>query len=101
KCDIYISFTKGLNKYYGLLEMAVEAGMIKYSKPRFEFPSGEKVFKSAVFKNPDKYFTNEFLEELDIYLNKKYSYGNWNSLEISEEFEDEEESEIESPFDKD
>ena len=98
KCDIFISFTKGLNRYYGLLEMAVEAGMIKYSKPRFEFPSGEKVFKSAVFKNPDKYFTQEFLEELDIYLNKKFSYGNWNTVEVSDDFEEDEDDEIKSPF---
>lgn len=86
--DILIDFTKGLSTYYGILEMMVEAGLVKSTGTRFEFPHLEtKVFRKEVAKNPELYFTQELLLKLDEVLQKKFLYGSvfQNSQELEEE----------------
>ena len=38
-------------------------------------PDGSKVYAKAVYSNPEKYFTDEFLAKLDAAAKKEYSYG--------------------------
>jgi len=91
--DILINFTTGLSQYYGLLEMAVEFGIVKALGTRYEFPDGSKVFKKEVYRNPLKYFIPEFMELLDTRLQNKFLYGsvlsNTEELDILEEVEEE------------
>jgi len=84
--DILINFSTGLSQYYGLLDFAVEFGMVKALGTRYEFPSGEKVFKKEIYKNPMKYFVPELLELIDEKLQNKFLYGSVkNNLEDDEE----------------
>lgn len=74
KVDTRIMFDGGLDRYYGLLAEAEASGLVTRSGTRWEFPDGTKVFEKEVNRNPSKYFTKEFLEQLDRYIQKKYQY---------------------------
>lgn len=74
KVDTRIRFDGGLDRYYGLLDLAMEAGMVKKVSTRYEFPDGSKVFESKVYKTPEQYFTPAFLTELDEYVKTQFTY---------------------------
>ena len=65
---------RGLDKYYGLLELGEIGGMWKNVTGRYEM-DGKKVYKKEILKNPDKYFTQEVLEQLDEISKEQFSYG--------------------------
>lgn len=97
--DILINFSSGLSQYHGVLDFAVEFGMVKALGTRYEFPSGEKVFKKEIYKNPEKYFVPELLELIDEKLQNKFLYGsiklNMADGDVSEEDESSENENIE------
>ena len=65
---------RGLDKYYGLLELGEAGGLWKQIAGRYEI-DGKKVFAKAVYADPEKYFTPEVLEKLDVVAKSIYSYG--------------------------
>ena len=65
---------RGLDKYYGLLELGEVGGMWKNVAGRYEM-DGKKVYAKEILKNPDKYFTQEVLEQLDEIAKEQFSYG--------------------------
>lgn len=71
-----IMFDGGLDRYYGLLELAVESGLVTKNGNKYEFSNGSKVFEKAVWQNPEKFFTQELLEQLDPYVQSIYKYTN-------------------------
>ena len=75
KIDTMLHYTKGLNKYYGLDELALECGIFKKSGTRIELPDGTKLFSKAILSNPTKYFTQDVMDKIDEYCKIKFSYG--------------------------
>ena len=73
--DVKLTYKKGLDKYYGLLELGEEAGIFKKVSTRYEMPDGSKVFGKQVNDNPDKYFTKEVLDKIDEHARQKFTYG--------------------------
>ena len=73
--DVKLTYKKGLDKYYGLLELGEEVGIFKKVSTRFEMPDGSKVFGKNINDEPEKYFTKEVLDKIDEYAKKKFSYG--------------------------
>ena len=65
---------RGLDKYYGLLELGEAGGLWKNVAGRYEI-DGKKVYAKEIYKNPDKYFTPEVMEKLDVIAQGTYSYG--------------------------
>ena len=65
---------RGLDKYYGLLELGELGGIWKNVAGRYEM-DGKKVYAKEILKNPDKYFTQEVLEQLDEISKDQFSYG--------------------------
>ena len=65
---------RGLDKYYGLLELGELGGMWKNVAGRYEM-DGKKVYAKEILKNPEKYFTQEILEQLDEIAKEQFSYG--------------------------
>tara|TARA_B000000557_G_scaffold239153_1_gene217099 strand:+ start:100 stop:1134 length:1035 start_codon:yes stop_codon:yes gene_type:complete len=76
--DVKLTYDKGLDKYYGLLEIAEEGGLIKKVSTRYELPDGSKVFGKAINGNPEKYFTKDMLDKIDEQAKKQFSYGSDN-----------------------
>ena len=65
---------RGLDKYYGLLELGELGGMWKNTAGRYEI-DGKKIYAKEILKNPEKYFTEEVMEKLDVIAKGEFSYG--------------------------
>jgi hypothetical protein len=65
---------RGLDKYYGLLELGEEAGMWKNVAGRYEM-NGKKLYAKEILKNPEQYFTEEVMQQLDAAAKQQFSYG--------------------------
>ena len=65
---------RGLDKYYGLLELGELGGLWKNVAGRYEI-NGKKLYAKEIFKDPEKYFTTEVMQALDETAQKEFSYG--------------------------
>jgi len=65
---------RGLDKYYGLLDLGEIGGLWKNVAGRYEI-GGKKVYAKEVYKNPEKYFTPEVMQALDETAQREFSYG--------------------------
>ena len=66
---------RGLDRYYGLLELGEIGGLWKNVAGRYEI-NGKKLYAKEIYKNPEKYFTPEVLQALDEIALQEFSYGN-------------------------
>ena len=69
---------RGLDKYYGLLDLAEKHGIIKKVGNRYEI-NGKKVYAKEVYKNPEKYFDQYIMQALEEVAHKEFSYGEGSS----------------------
>ena len=65
---------RGLDRYYGLLELGEVGGLWKNVAGRYEI-DGKKIYAKAILKDPETYFTPEVMEKLDTIARETYSYG--------------------------
>ena len=65
---------RGLDRYYGLLELGELGGLWKNVAGRYEI-DGKKVYAKAIYKDPESYFTPEVMEKLDAIAKEQFSYG--------------------------
>ena len=65
---------RGLDKYYGLLELGIEHGVFGKNGNRVLIGKSS-VYPSAVLADPEKYFTPEVMEKLEEAAKKEFSYG--------------------------
>ena len=65
---------RGLDKYYGLLELGEIGGLWKNVAGRYEM-NGKKVYGKQILANPEDYFTPEVMQALDETASKEFSYG--------------------------
>ena len=65
---------RGLDKYYGLLELGEIGELWKNVAGRYEI-NGKKIYAKEIYKNPEKYFTPEVMQALDEIAHKEFSYG--------------------------
>jgi RecA/RadA recombinase len=65
---------RGLDRYYGLLELGEIGGLWKNVAGRYEI-NGKKIYGKEILKNPDQYFTEEVMQQLDAAAKKEFSYG--------------------------
>ena len=65
---------RGLDRYYGLLELGELGGIWKNVAGRYEI-NGKKVYGKQILANPDEYFTPEVMQALDEIAQKEFSYG--------------------------
>src|SRR6056300_60110 len=79
--DVKLTYKKGLDKYYGLIGLAEEAGIFKKVSTRYEKPDGSKVFGKNINDEPEKYFTKEVLDKIDEIAKRKFSYGSEEETE--------------------
>ena len=65
---------RGLDKYYGLLELGEIGGLWKNIAGRYEI-NGKKVYGKQILANPDDYLTPEVMQALEETANTEFSYG--------------------------
>jgi len=73
--DVRLTYSKGLDRYYGLLDLALKHNIFKQVSTRIELPDGSKAFGKTINNDPKKYFTKEILEQLDEVCSKEFKYG--------------------------
>ena len=83
KVDVLLTYDKGLSRYYGLIELAEEADIIKKVSTRYELPDGAKLYGKQIAADPEKYFTEDIMEKLEAAANKEFLYGKGSDAELS------------------
>ena len=73
--EVKLSYDKGLDRHYGLLDLAEKHGIMKKVSTRYELPDGTKVFGKAINENPEKYFTEDVMRQLEIAADVEFTYG--------------------------
>ena len=74
--DVRLTYDKGLDKYYGLLELAEKYDVFKKVSTRYEMPDGTKQYGKSILNDPEKYFTKDIMDKIEIAADKEFRYGN-------------------------
>ena len=73
--DVRLNYERGLDKYYGLLDLALKYGIFKSVSTRIELPDGTTTFGKTINNDPEKYFTKEIMDKLDECAKEEFKYG--------------------------
>ncbi len=88
KVELKIDFAKGLDKYYGLFDIAVSSGVIKklpsgsYEHP--EFPE-RKLSEQDFIREPEKFFSSNILASVEEHCGKLFKLGTNEAISDEEE----------------
>ena len=66
---------RGLDKYYGLIELGEKYGVFKRVGNRIAI-GGSNVYPKSILSDPTRYFTDEVMAKLEEAARTEYSYGN-------------------------
>ena len=78
--DVRLTYDKGLDRYYGLIDLAVKHGVFKQVSTRIELPDGSKQYGKTINNSPEKYFTEDIMKQIDEAAMKEFKYGNLTEL---------------------
>ena len=73
--DVRLTYDKGLDRHYGLLELAEKYGVFKKVSTRYELPDGSKQFGKTILNDPQTYFTEEIMVKIEEAAQKEFKYG--------------------------
>ena len=73
--DVRLTYNEGLDRYYGLLDLAEKYDIFKKVSTRYELPDGSKQFGKTILNNPETYFTEEIMAKLEECADKEFKYG--------------------------
>jgi RecA/RadA recombinase len=73
--QVQLNFDSGLNRYYGLVDLALDCGIFKKNSTKIELPDGTKVFEKHINEEPEKYFTADILKQIDEKVQEEFKYG--------------------------
>ena len=65
---------RGLDRYYGLLELGEQGGLWENKAGRYEI-NGKKVYGKQIMAAPEEYFTDEVMARLEETARTTFSYG--------------------------
>ncbi|MCX8008396.1 MAG: recombinase RecA [Patescibacteria group bacterium] len=88
--ELYLGYNTGLNPYYGLLDLAEKYELVKKVGNKYTFPSGKSAFEKTIYKNPEEFFTKEFMDKLEECARKEYSFEDTDGLLFDEDESDDE-----------
>lgn len=74
---------RGLDKYYGLLELGEKHGIFTKVAGRYDI-NGTKFYAKQILADPERFFTQEVMELLDAAAKAEYSYGGGSDDEFDE-----------------
>lgn len=87
--SVRISYEGGLDRYFGVLELAEEAGLVINNNGRYTFPGSKtSVTAKIIASEPSKYFTRDFMVKLDDqYVKPNYTYGTLTAPTVEDDDE--------------
>jgi len=72
--DVKLGYQSGIDRYYGLLEFGEKHGVFKRSGNRYEI-DGKQLYGKSIYSEPEKYFTEEVMKQLEEAAKKEFLYG--------------------------
>ena len=87
--DVMLTYKKGLDRYYGLVDLAIKYGIFEKSSTRVKLPDGTTQFAKTINNNPEKYFTKEVLDKLNEAAKQEFLYGNETRTDDTQESDNE------------
>lgn len=75
RVEVLLTYDKGLDRYYGLIDLAEKHEIFKKVSTRYELPDGRKVFGKYINEHPEEVYTPEIMAQLEIAAQKEFSYG--------------------------
>jgi RecA/RadA recombinase len=85
KVKTMLTYDRGLSRYFWLLEMGLEAGIIEQVGSKYSILGRDKVFKKNILGSPKEHFDQEFLEALDVWVGQNFTYANLTEDEAFEQ----------------
>jgi hypothetical protein len=82
--EIYLSFATGVNKYYGLLDLAVGLGVIEQNGPTYSF-MGEKIGYAKNFSNNKDFWEDKVIPILQERIDKEWNYSSMELEKVQRE----------------
>ena len=79
--DVILNYDHGLNPYYGLTDIALKYEIFKKVSTRLEMPDGIKIYEKQLYKQPEKYFTEEVMQRLEEAVASEFKYGTIEQIE--------------------
>ena len=84
--EMYLNFKTGLDKYSGLLSLALNMGLIEQTGSVYLL-NGTKLGYASTFEKDAEFWENGPLKELDTLLKKELTYSNENYSDLKTEVE--------------
>jgi RecA/RadA recombinase len=82
--DVLLNYDEGLNPYYGLVDIALKYEIFEKVSTRIQLPDGSKVYEKSIYKDPEKYFTDDIMSKLEDAAAKEFKYGKVGVEEVEE-----------------
>lgn len=90
KVKTQLRFDTGLNRYYGLVDIADKIGVWPRVGNRYKI--GDKlIYEAEIYKNAEQLFTKEVLDKINEYVKQEFSYGSGSDKIFDVENNDKEE----------
>ena len=83
--EVKLTYDKGLDRFYGLLDLAEKHNIIKKVANRYELPNGNKVYGKLINSDPQKYFTDDIMKKLEVAASEEFLYGDYIREESTED----------------
>lgn len=89
--SVSIDFAKGLDRYYGLQEIAMAGGVFSKAGKKIRVAEGVDIFEKELVEKPELYYTKDVLDQIDACAQKMFKYGSNYEWEHPEEIQSDEE----------
>lgn len=88
--EMYLSFASGLDRYYGLLDLAVGMGIVVQNGSTYALADGTKLGYAKNWRNNEELWEKTIIPKLQEKMKEEWAYGNKNNEIIPVEGEENE-----------
>jgi RecA/RadA recombinase len=89
--EMFLSFQTGLDRYYGLLDLAVGVGAVIQTGSTYTLPDGKKLGYYKNFRKDKDLWENTILPVLEERIKDEWSYSSFDGDDVPDEVEEAEE----------
>ncbi|MDH3930470.1 MAG: hypothetical protein OEV22_21280, partial [Deltaproteobacteria bacterium] len=88
--EMFLSFHTGLDRYYGLLDLAVGVGAVIQTGSTYQLPDGKKIGYYKNFRKDVDLWENTILPVLEEKIKLEWAYSGGEEGEVPDEVEEQE-----------
>ena len=85
--EMYLSFTHGLNKYYGLIDLLTGFGIVKNTGATYQLADGTKLGFYRNFRKDTDLWEKNLIPELEKKISVEWKYSNQSNQDAEEELD--------------